>query len=71
MGRHAGIFQTRIGGHKANFVDPNASRTGDSGFQLKSEFGRLGFAGGKSMNETSELFFGDCRRKLDAGETCR
>ena len=64
----AGVFEASIGGDETDFVDTDAAGSGQSGFQLLSEFGRLGFAGGKGVNEAAEFVVGDDGEKLHAGE---
>jgi hypothetical protein len=61
----------RIRGHKTNFVDADALRSGKRRFQLQGEFSGLGFPGRKCMREPAELFFSNGRKKLNAGQAGR
>jgi hypothetical protein len=37
LGRHAGLFKSRIGGHEANFIDADALRSRKGSLQLESK----------------------------------
>jgi hypothetical protein len=69
LGSHAGLFKSRIGGHKANFIDADALGSCKGGLQLESKFRRFGFAGGKGARKAPKLFFRHAREELHAGET--
>jgi hypothetical protein len=62
--RHGRIFRDI-----ANFVDLDARFTGECGFQLFCERGRLGIAARKSAHEPRELWLCQSRRKVDAGNS--
>jgi hypothetical protein len=66
---HARVFQPRVRGHKANFIDADSLRAGESGFQLQCQLRGFGFARRKSAHEAANLFFRDRSEKLYAGQT--
>ena len=68
---HARVFQPRIGGHKADFIDADSLRPGQRGFQLQRQLRWFGLPGGKSVNKSANLFFCDRSEKLYAGQARR
>jgi hypothetical protein len=67
---HAGIFQPRVRGDKANFIDADSLRAGQRSLQLQSQLCWFGFAGGKRPREPSNLFFRNGSKELYAGQAC-
>ena len=67
----ARVFQPRVGGHKANFIDADSLRSRERGFQLLRQFRRFGFASGKGVNKPPDLFLRHGSKKLHAGQPRR
>jgi hypothetical protein len=68
LGSHAGLFESRIGGHEANFVDADSLGSRKGSLQLESKLGRFGFASGKGACKAPNLFLRYAGKKLHAGE---
>jgi hypothetical protein len=62
--RHGRIFR-----HIANLVNFDACFTGEGGFQLFCERGRLGVAAWKPSYEAGKLWLCQIRREVNAGNT--
>jgi hypothetical protein len=67
---HAGFFQPRIRGHKANLIDADSLRASERGLQLQRQLSWFGLAGGKGVHESAKLFFRDGSEKLHTCEPC-
>jgi hypothetical protein len=67
---HAGFFQPRIRGHKADFIDSNATRAFECALQLLRKLRRLRLSRRKRSSKSCDLFPGYCRKKLHAGKPC-
>ena len=65
---HAGVFQSCVGGDETNFVDAHSARAGQGFFQLQSELGGLGFAGGKGLREAAQFVQRNDGKELHAGD---
>jgi hypothetical protein len=58
----------RIFRHVANLVDLDAGFTGERGFQLFRERGRLCVAARKAANKSGKLWLRQIRREVNAGD---
>jgi len=67
---HARVFQARVRGHKANFVDADSLGSGERRLQLLRQFRRLGLARGKRVDKAAKFFFRDGSKKLHTGQAC-
>jgi hypothetical protein len=68
---HARVFQPRIRGHEANFIDADSLHPAECSFQLQCQLGWFGFSCGKGMHESAKFFLRDRSEKLYAGQARR
>jgi hypothetical protein len=65
-----GIALGSIFRDKADFVDSNIRNGGQRSFQILGQDGRLRILRGESAHQPFEVFLGNARRELNAGEAC-
>jgi hypothetical protein len=67
---HARFLQSRIRGHKANFIDADSLCAGEGGLQLRRQLSGLGFSGRKGTHETRQFISRHRGEELDTRQTC-